>query len=338
MNKMCKRFFKNKKAVGITAAILVVVVVALVLLLVPNKDNYKEISVDEAKAKSEDFINNFLMPSGSKASITETSEEYDLYKMKIDIGTESPVESYVSKDGKLFFPQAINMEQTAQEQASANGGQANAPVVPADIPKNDKPVVELFVMSYCPYGTQMEKGLLPVLETLGNKVDFSLKFNDYAMHEKQELDENLVQYCIQKEQPEKLTAYLQCFLAEGKGAECLSQVADKGKINSCVSKTDKEFKVSENYASKTDWRGSFPGFNVNKADNTKYGVGGSPTLIINGKEVSSGRDSASILATICAAFNEAPEACSQQLNNQSPTPGFGFDFSATTANSAAACN
>jgi hypothetical protein len=333
---LCQRLFKKKGVPAIVIAVVILIVAALLFFFLSDKQDYKEIGIDEAKAKSEDFINNFLMPSGSKATITETSEEYDLYKMKIDIGSESPVESYVSKDGKLFFPQAINMEKTGQETANTDSAQ-NTPATPTDIPKNDKPVVELFVMSYCPYGTQIEKGMLPVIEALGNKIDFKLKFCDYAMHEKKELDENLVQYCIQKEQPEKLAEYLTCFLAESKGAECLAKVANKNKIEKCVDSTDKEFKVSANYASKTDWRGTFPGFNVDKADNDKYSVGGSPTLIINGKEVQSGRDSASLLNTICAAFNNAPEECSQTLNSQSPTPGFGFDYSAASG-AAASCN
>lgn len=336
MKKLCKRFFKNKKAVGIAVAILIVLVAVIVVLTTSGKKQSREISPAEATVKAEDFINNFLMPSGSKATVTDASEEYDLYKMKIDIGTESPVESYVSKDGKLFFPQAINMDTSAQEQAGANNSTAATPSIPTDLPKNDKPVVELFIMSYCPYGTQIEKGFLPVLAALGNKIDFTLKFVDYAMHEKKELDENLVQYCIQKEQPEKLTEYLQCFLTEGKGAECLSSVANKSKIESCVAQTDKEYKVTANYNSKTGWQGSFPGFDVDKADNQKYSVGGSPTLVINGKDAQSGRDSASLLATICAAFNTPPAECSQQLNAQSPTPGFGFDYSANTT--AASCN
>jgi len=335
MKKICNRLFKNKKALVIVIAVLILVIAAVIATVIADKKPYKEIDIAEAVAKSEDFINQFLMPSGSKASVIETSEEYDLYKLKINIGSESPVESYVSKDGKLFFPQAIDMDKIAQEQAGNNNSASN-PTVPVDIPKNDKPVVELFVMSYCPYGTQIEKGILPVLETLGNKIDFQLKFVDYAMHEKKELDENLVQYCIQKEQPEKLNAYLQCFLADGNGSDCLSKNTDKNKIDSCVAATDKEYKVTANYNSKTDWQGNFPGFAVNKADNEKYNVGGSPTLIINGTNVQSGRDSASLLASICSAFNNAPEECGQQLNTQSPTPGFGFDYSNT--NTDVSCN
>ncbi len=58
-------------------------------------------------------------------------------------------------------------------------------------------------MAYCPYGTQEEKGILPVVNTLNNKIDFKVKFCDYAMHGKQEIDEQLNQYCIETEQADK---------------------------------------------------------------------------------------------------------------------------------------
>ena len=72
-----------------------------------------------------------------------------------------------------------------------------------DLVKADKPKVELFVMSHCPYGTQAEKGMIPVVELLKDKISFEVKFVDYAMHGKKELDEQLRQYCIQKEQKAK---------------------------------------------------------------------------------------------------------------------------------------
>ena len=37
-------------------------------------------------------------------------------------------------------------------------------------PKKEKPEVELFVMSHCPFGTQIEKGMLPVARLLGDKI------------------------------------------------------------------------------------------------------------------------------------------------------------------------
>ena len=336
MKKIYKRLLKNKKMIVSIVIILAVILAAILFALLYNKKDYKEISINDAIIKTEDFVNTNLMPSGSKATITDTSEEYGLYKMKIDIGSESPVESYVTKDGTLFFPQAINIDQGALAAPTANN-EASTPAATVSV-KNDKPIVELFIMSYCPYGTQIEKGILPVIETLGDKIDYTLKFVDYAMHDKKELDENLVQYCIQKEQPEKLSDYLTCFLDEGDSGGCLdTNSINTKKLNNCVSDTDKEFKVTANYNSKTGWQGSYPGFNVDKADNDKYGVGGSPTLVINGSQVSSKRDSASLLTVICSGFNEAPAECNAQLNSQSPTPGFGFDYSANS-NAAASCN
>jgi len=325
MDKMKKALSKNNNLAKLGIAAVIIIVGIIAGMVWSKQQTTNQLSAPEALAKAESFINTELMPSGSPAKVLEISEEYDLYKMIIDIGYEEPVESYITKDGELFFPTALEIEAIKQDnQVNAEDNNKATPIVS----KSDKPKVELFVMSYCPFGTQMEKGLLPVLELLGNKIDFTLNFNDYAMHDKKEIDENLIQYCVQKEQPEKLTAYLSCFLEAGNQANCLSKNTNEKKIKNCVADTDKEFKITENYTNKVDWKGSFPSFNVQKETNAKYGVGGSPTLVINETTVSSGRDSASLLRTICAAFNNAPEECNEQLNSQSPTTGFGFDFSA----------
>jgi hypothetical protein len=50
--------------------------------------------------------------------------------------------------------------------------------------KREKPDVDVFVMSYCPFGTQIEKGLLPVWDLLGDKINLNIRFVDYAMHGK----------------------------------------------------------------------------------------------------------------------------------------------------------
>lgn len=292
----------------------------------------KKLSPEEAKTKTEQFVNTYLMQSGSKAKISEISEyKKNLYQVKVDIGNGQTVDSFVAVDGSQFFPQALSMTDVAKQ--GDNSANSNSSPVVEVKNKTDKPVVELFVMSYCPFGTQMQKGMLPVIETLGNKMDFQLKFVDYAMHEKQEVDENLVQYCVQKEAPDKLAAYLKCFLAEGKGAECLS--SNKLNVDKCIKSTDSTYKVSANYNDKSTWKGNFPPFNVNKADNDKYGVGGSPTLIINGEEVQSGRDSNSLLKAICSAFKTAPKECTTELSSATPSSGFGFGTA--SSNSAASC-
>lgn len=207
----------------------------------------------------------------------------------------------------------------------------------AGIPKTAKPVVDMFVMSHCPFGTQIEKGMLPVSELLGDKAEINVRFVYYAMHGQKELDEQLNQYCIQKEQNEKFNDYLTCFLEAGEGASCLDKTSiDKDMMNTCVESTDAEFKVTEKFNDKSTWlSGRYPLFDVEKELNTKYSVGGSPTLIINGQEARAGRDSASLLKAVCAAFENAPEECNTELSSAQPSPGFGY--STTTQDTQATC-
>ncbi len=89
-----------------------------------------------------------------------------------------------------------------------------------------KPAVELFVMSYCPYGVQAEQELLPFFEKYGDRIDFKLRFivgKDEASEEKPseqveftslhgepELIENKRQMVIAELYPDKLFDYLLC--------------------------------------------------------------------------------------------------------------------------------
>lgn len=300
------------------------------------------ITPEDASAKALKFINENLMQPGSEVTIKEIIEENGLYKMTVVLPGEGAQEitSYMTRDGKNFFPQAfeIDKEEANAEENTNTDANVNNQNTPAVAAKSDKPKVELFVMSHCPYGTQIEKGIIPVVETLGDKIDFELKFVDYAMHGEKELNEELQQYCVKQEAPDKFLSYLNCFLADGDtGDACFSNVGiNKGSVDSCVAAADKEFKVMENFADRSTYRGSYPTFAIYQAENTKYGVGGSPTLIINGGKSSSGRDSASLLNAICGAFNNAPEECSTQLSSASPSPGFGFG--ATGAATDASCN
>jgi hypothetical protein len=204
--------------------------------------------------------------------------------------------------------------------------------------KTDKPIVEAFVMSHCPYGTQIEKGLIPVANLLKDKIDFSIKFCDYAMHGKKEVDEELLQYCIQKEDKANYLTYLACFLNASDSPGCLvSAKVNTDKVNACVKATDTQYKVTELYNNQAQWiSGQFPPFPVDKELNTKYGVQGSPTFVVNGVILEGvARDSQSMLKAICGTFKTAPAECSQNLSSASPSAGFGY--STTDTASTATC-
>lgn len=311
------------KKIAVLCALLALVTAGCSL---GKKNEVKPISIDEAKVKVVNFINNNLVPKGSEVSIKEVIEENGLYKVTVNMANGQEVVSYLSMDGKNFFPQAMDIDTVEKQNAETKTQDSAAAKETVTAPKSAKPVVEAFVMSYCPYGTQIEKGLVPVAEALGNKIDFKIKFCDYAMHGQKELNENLIQYCIQKNEPTKFYSYLKCFLsAEDKSDACVKEVKiNEAKLKTCVSDTDKQYKVTEKYNDKSTWsNGTYPTFDVNKADNTKYGVGGSPTLVINGETISSARDSASLLKTICAAFDKEPSECQKALSSETPAPGFG---------------
>ncbi len=327
-HKKKKSGFKIKKKAMWQAAtaVLAILLIASIATKWGCNGTGGAVSADEAGEKAVGFINTFMTDGNVAVDLKDVSEESSMYMVNFEVqGQTYP--SYVSKDGKFLFLQVIDMDKASQEAESGGApSQAQAPAQASEVPKSEKPEVELFVMSHCPYGTQMEKGILPVAELLGGKIDFSVKFVYYAMHGKTEIDEQLNQYCIQEEEPEKFIGYLKCFLGEGKGDECLDTAGvDKAKIASCVEATDTELGITEKFEDQSTWlNGRYPLFDTDKELNTKYSVRGSPTLIINGKSASAGRDSASLLGAVCASFTDAPEECGTKLSSAQPSTGFGF--------------
>lgn len=295
----------NKKLlIGIGVGVVAILIIAGGVF---GAIKYADAQKAKVGTKVENFINQELLGGQGDAKVTKVTEEGGLYKIVISYQGNS-IDSYMTKDGKKFFPQALDMEPASVK--GETDSRVSQPV--AEAPKTDKPKVELFVMSYCPYGTQIEKGILPAIEALGSKVDFSLKFVDYTMHGDKENQENLRQYCIDQGQNAKLFSYLKCFLKAGDSASCLKSTGvDEGKLNSCMTATAKKYDVTGEK------------FEVQKTDNEKYGVTGSPVLVINGANISSARDSASLLKTICSAFKTAPSECQKQLSSSAPSAGFG---------------
>ena len=297
-----------------------------------------QLSADQVKAKTQAYLDALLKPQGQTATISAMTDAGDLYSMKISIAGRD-YDSFARKDGSLLFPNGVDLNQQVNTTAAA----AAAPT-PTVVPKTDKPLIELFVMSHCPYGTQSEKGILPAIRTLGSAVDFKVRFVYYSMHGQKEVNQNLMQYCIQKEQPDKYLNYLACFLNDSAGqgsdsaiSSCITSTGvDKTKLDACTAAADTQFQVTANYNDKSKWlSGTYPLFNTDADLNTKYQVQGSPTLVINGVQSNAGRDSASYLKGICDSFTTPPAACQTQLSATSPGPGFGYD--STAAATAAGC-
>ncbi len=289
------------------------------------------VSTTEAKTIVQTFITENLLPASGKLEVWEVKSESWLFALDLTIENqwqEQKITWYLTKDGKNFIAEMMNIDEVKKKVAEQKIAEEKSKEAELkDLVKSEKPKVELFIMSHCPYGTQMEKGMLPVADTLGDKIDFEIKFVDYAMHAQKEIDEQVNQYCVKKEMWQTtLNTYLKCFLEnETYSEKCLTEInIDKTKHKVCKQETEAKYKMSENFANKKEMRGQFPSFKIDAEDNTKYWVQGSPTLVINGKIMSSWRDPASVLKTVCSAFTEAPEECNTELPSASPSAWFWF--------------
>ena len=291
--KILKDSSKNYWAIS-----TVVLAILLIITLVSGGVSCAVISPEEAGQKVLDFANE----QGANAELLSTANGESLYEIVLSIsGQPAPV--YVTKDGKFLIPQPIPLT-----------GQVTAPT-PVQEPiqetsKSDKPEVELFIMTHCPYGTQAEKGFVPLLESF-DKADMKIRFVHYFMHEP-EKTETPRQICIREEQSDKFLPYLREFLKEGSYENAIVAAnIDKTKMNKCTS-SDKW----EEY------------YNIDKTLSESYGVRGSPTLVVNGIISQSGRDSTSYLSVACSAFNSAPEECGTlTLSSTAPSPMWGWDAS-----------
>ncbi len=310
---------KPNKLATIFGSLIIGIFIGAVVITLFNAGG--KISGDAASVSAAEYITgNFLAKQGMSAEVSEVTEEEDFYAVELDIkeGEEQRDKAtvYVSRDGtQLIVGQLYDMN----EEVTPVTEEATTPPTP-DAPKSDKPKVELFVMSYCPYGLQMQKGFLPVMELFGDKIDSSVDWVHYIMHGEKEATENTRQYCIQEEFNDKYLAYANCFVASDDVDKCLEEAdIDADKLQTCIDSTTEEFTIQEDL----DSGEKFPKYKVTAEASEGYGVRGSPTLVINGKTVSAGRSPEAIKQAVCAAFNDAPEECDTELDAASPSPGIG---------------
>lgn len=289
-------------------------------------------SKDEIAKKTVDFINKNLISGQEKASLVSVNlEDNGLYKIKIKVG-EQEFESYISSDGKFLFPQAISLE----EKPPVAETQEEEKLTCDDIKKTEKPLLEAFVVSKCPFGLQMQRILNEVVKNISSlasniKVEYMGSVENgkiTAMHGDEEAQENLRQICVREEQSGKYWGYIACHIKKGDVDNCLlGAKVDKGKLENCMSDKSKGLE----YAKKD--------FNLQN----KYKVGGSPTLILNGVEINEGafasgmnltmRSAELVKTLLCCAFKGEPQTCSQKLSKDAAATGFSEIYSSSSSSS-----
>jgi len=256
------------------------------------------------------LITNELANQGQKAEFVKYELKDGLYAVTWKVGTQEST-SYVNSTGTMLFPYSIPLVTTT--------------TTTKPLAKSDKPVVELFVMSFCPFGNQAEDGMGPAYNLLKDYADIKLRYivsytDDTktaftSLHGDQETTQDIRELCVAKYNPEKLWTFVGAInkACTAQNADtCWTAEANKigldtAKIKQCQKDEGNDLLTIEYSASQ------------------KYGVQGSPTLVINGATVSSDRTPEGYKNTICSAFNDStkPAACSQTLAGSSATTAAG---------------
>jgi glutaredoxin len=311
--------FFGKTAVAVIVAIIAVLVIALVVWFSPTSAGH-QVSPQTCADKVLGYVNQNLVQQGSQATLDHVAEINDVYQIGI-LYNSQPISLYASRDCNLLFTNYYDMNAS-----SAGSSQTAAQQPPV---KSDRPVVDLYVMAFCPYGTQAETVMKPVVDLLGSKTDIRLRYittvsgttagSVSSLHGAGEVQEDLRQICIQKYYPGKLWDYVSHFDAACYPASANADVQKACFLNASAA-AGIDMSTIENCASGTE------GVSLLKSDETsadKNGASGSPTLIINGVTYSGARTPQAYKTAICNSFTSAPAECATNLTETAPSGSSG---------------
>jgi glutaredoxin len=205
---------------------------------------------------------------------------------------------------------SYNVDPEARAEALANLG-----IVTGD----NKPQIDFFVMSYCPYGNQAEEAIFPVFEQLKEFADFNPKYviyNNYgsgypeycldednvycSMHGIQELNQDVRELCVAKYYG--MTEWFDFALKMN--ADCNYQNAD-----SCWNGVAEASGLDIDLISTCEQDEAIELLESSLSMGNTLGVRGSPTVFIDGSQYGGSRTVNGYLGGLCAAFEDAPEAC-----------------------------
>ena len=119
--------------ISIILAIALVGVVAVTML--QNKGGVTVLKSDAAGSKLISFINEVYGQQVGTATLKTITDENGLYKVVVTVTqNNAPVDQtvFISKDGKLFIPQALNIEDMSKQFEAYKAQQQNPTTPPAD--------------------------------------------------------------------------------------------------------------------------------------------------------------------------------------------------------------
>ncbi len=288
-----------------TVVLGLIVIVLLVLVMTGTGFTGNVVKEDVAVQN----LLKFAEDNGIEAELVSTYDTGSLYEITLLIRGEEQ-KLYVTKDGDLIVQPVVDLTLDSQEIPTQS--------TPTEIPKSDKPEVELFVMSFCPYGNRAEDTMKPVYDLLKNNINFNVHYivsvsgsTIQSLHGQPEVDEDEREACVLKN--EGLDKWWEFVTYVNKNC---------GSDGSCWKDAAKESGILESSISSCVSNDGLTLMKENGAASDSAGANGSPTLIVNGVQSSSVyqyENPEAYKQAICSAFNEAPEECNQKLSGSTQT-------------------
>lgn len=193
----------------------------------------------------------------------------------------------------------------------------------------DKPQIDFFIMSYCPYGNQAEETISDVYQALKNKVNYVPHYifyenfnnggeeycldkdNKYcSMHGVQEANQDIRELCVLKNYGiGKYFDFIKIANTDCSAEnidtcwETITQKAgiDKYKVRNCE-KTEKLTLAKKELET-----------------TTKLQISGSPTIFINGEVYEGSRTATAYQKTLCKYFKDEPQECKTEIETTTQT-------------------
>jgi len=320
---------------GILAGIIIIIVILGIIAMLLATGNAASgntgisapVPPNECGAAVVGYANANLISKDSPATLVSVTDRNGMYQVTAQNQART-FGFYATKDCTFLFIDPYNLK--ANYTPKPTTVVATTAPTPVALPvKSARPSTELFVMSFCPFGVQAESAIDPVVDLLGSKADFKVRYiatvsGDNleavkSLHGLAEAKEDLRQLCVAKSNPDKFWDYVklvndQCYPIYKNASQlatCQANVTatlgiDNQKIDICATGSE--------------------GLALLKADEaitTNLKVTGSPTLFMNGQKYAGQRTAEAYKQAICARFETAPVECSVNLSGQATAASSG---------------
>jgi hypothetical protein len=312
--------FATRRMIAGFLLIAVIIAVAAIVLATSNTVASAVVSPQDCGGKVLSYLNANAVTSGTSAGLGSVTEKSGVYLITVRYqGRSIPV--YTTKDCTLLFLNSI--------QLAGNPSTAAQPQPPAEPVKSASPVVDLYVMAFCPYGTQAESAMQPVVNLLGGKANISVRYiatiqgtnaaSVSSLHGPSEAMEDLRQICVKRDYPQQFWPYVGAF-----DENCYPDVQNQTLLDTCRASTMQSLGIDvqaiETCARSADVLALLK---ADEALTNAYSVQASPTLIINGQVYNGDRTPEAYKEAICSSFTTPPAECSVTLSTQSATASSG---------------